>query len=946
MKRLVFILCVAAASFATAADFSIVDYGAKTDGSKCTEAFAKAIDACANAGGGRVVVPDGRWFTGAIRFKSNVELHLGDGAEVVFSQDPADYLPAVHTSWEGMECWNYCPLVYAYCCTNVAITGKGVLRAFDGKFEDSFWEAWVPQAKGIRAARRQLYDWGATDYPVEKRQIWKMKNANTRPHFVQFNRCKNVRWEDFKVRNSPFWTLHLYLCDGVVARGLDVKAEGHNNDGIDIEMTRNVLVERCTFDQGDDTFVLKAGRNRDGWRLATPTENVEIRDCHMAHACSYICCGSEISGGIRNVYVHDCTVGKCGYLCYVKTNRRRGAFVEGIRFENIRAKRCKSVVAVATDVLYEWANFPDYELRTTRIGNLSFKDVFCELADCRVDITGDLSLPVDGVRLENVRVGKALIEDRLVAVRNVVEDGKDVKPRDVLSVADAGGDIQKAIDRVAASGGGRVFVPGGDWRTGPVVNKSGVELNLASNARLTFADDPALYRTAEGTYRPLLSAADAERFRISGYGHVTALTAGWKDVPADRRPPLVSFENCRRACIGSVSLRNTPSRMLVAKGCPGLFVNGVEFIAPIAESDFLSVSDCPGLMTGSSSFWIGDGTVEEPVYEKMRHVYLTISAPRRLQGAVWTDTAGFPINAHGGGMLYHGGRYYWYGEHKVYGEAGNRAHVGVHVYSSPNLYDWKDEGVALAVEDDAESLIGDGCVIERPKVVRAKTGKFVMFFHLELKPLISFGKGYFAAYTGIAVADRPEGPFKFVSGRRPNSGEYGVWGHESRDQTLFVDDDGAVWQFFSTDHNRNMRASRLTDDCLGYTGESYQILTGDTTEAPAVFKRNGTYWMIGSGCSGWAPNAARLYRADRISGPWKRLGNPCKGLNLANGLGPEKTWGGQSTFVLPVRGRKDTFVAMFDMWNPQNQIDSRYIWLPVTFTEDSAEVVWQDEFRY
>ena len=323
------------------------------------------------------------------------------------------------------------------------------------------------------------------------------------------------------------------------------------------------------------------------------------------------------------------------------------------------------------------------------------------------------------------------------------------------------------------------------------------------------------------------------------------------------------------------------------------------------------------------------------------------------QGGVWTDTDGYPINAHGGGVMYHDGTYYWYGEHKVYGKAGNRAHVGVHVYASTNLYDWTDRGIALPVVDDAESMICDGCVIERPKVIRCpKTGKFAMFFHLELKSLVSLGKGYFAAFTGIAVADRPEGPFKLVRGHRPNWFGYTnderhfLEGHESRDQTLFVDDDGSAWQIYSADHNRNLRADRLTDDFLGYTGESHELLHGDVTEAPAVFKHNGKYWLLGSGCSGWAPNKARLYCADRLTGPWKRLGCPCRGVNPANGLGPEKTWGGQSTFVLPVVGKPGTFIAMFDMWNPKNQIASRYIWLPVTFAGDSVEITWQDEFRY
>lgn len=151
---------------------------------------------------------------------------------------------------------------------------------------------------------------------------------------------------------------------------------------------------------------------------------------------------------------------------------------------------------------------------------------------------------------------------------------------------------------------------------------------------------------------------------------------------------------------------------------------------------------------------------------------------------IWRDTAGYAINAHGGGLLFHDGTYYWYGEHKVYGAAGNRAHVGVHVYSSADLLNWEDRGIALATTDDAKSEIRDGCVIERPKVVRSpKTGRFVMFFHLELQPLLALDKGYFAGYTGIAEAERPEGPCRFVKGDRPNRGVNGSYGHDARDQT-------------------------------------------------------------------------------------------------------------------------------------------------------------------
>ena len=395
-------------------DFSITDFGAKPGGSKCTEAFAATFAAAEKAGGGRVVVPRGRWFTGAVRFRSNCELHLTDGAEVVFSQDPADYLPAVHTSWEGLECWNYCPLIYAYCCTNVAISGTGTLCGYEGEWKDAFWYPWVPQENGVKAARLQLYTWGAMDFPVEKRQIWKMKNANTRPHLVQFNRCKNVRWSDFKVRNSPFWTLHLYLCRDASVRGLDVRAHGNNNDGIDVEMSRDVLIEKCRFDQGDDGVVIKSGRNRDAWRLNTPTENVLVRDCEVVNGHTVFGIGSEISGGVRNVMMKDCTADSVCRVFYLKTNRRRGGFLEDVVCENVRVREAKeSVFEIGTDVLYEWADFPDYENRPTKICNITARNLFCADAGRRVKIVGDPASPVEGVNIDNVTAVQVKDLDKL-----------------------------------------------------------------------------------------------------------------------------------------------------------------------------------------------------------------------------------------------------------------------------------------------------------------------------------------------------------------------------------------------------------------------------------------------------------------------------------------------------------------------------------------------------
>ena len=390
----------------------------------CAAEFAiqGEIDRVAAEGGGRVAVPPGEHLTdGPIRLRSNIELHLEEGARIVFPDDPKKYLPAVPTSWEGVECLNYSPLVYAYGCTNVAITGKGTFAPKMG-----FWRKWFGRGKGHMEATRRLYDWCSFLAPLEERDLTKIPESNVRPHLIQFNRCANVKLEGFRIRESPFWTIHLFLCDGVTARDLDVYAHGHNNDGIDIEMTRNVLVENCRFDQGDDAIVIKSGRNQDAWRLATPSENIEVRNCTVVNGHVLLGVGSEMSGGVRNVYMHDCTLESEAFrLFYVKVNERRGGFVENIRMENVKAKNVRwGVMAVDTDVLYQWKDFPTHEVRVTPIRSLVMKNVSVDEAERLVDIRGDARNPVDGVTLENVRLAKARKADRVENAKNVTVDGE------------------------------------------------------------------------------------------------------------------------------------------------------------------------------------------------------------------------------------------------------------------------------------------------------------------------------------------------------------------------------------------------------------------------------------------------------------------------------------------------------------------------------------------
>ena len=292
-------------------------------------------------------------------------------------------------------------------------------------------------------------------------------------------------------------------------------------------------------------------------------------------------------------------------------------------------------------------------------------------------------------------------------------------------------------------------------------------------------------------------------------------------------------------------------------------------------------------------------------------------------GALWYDTSGDVINAHGGGILYDKGVYYWFGEKR-----GQHASEGVSVYSSKDLYNWKNEGVALTPEQDTTSDITRGCAMERPKVIYNKnTGKYVMWFHLELK-----GQGYKAARAAVAVSDNVTGPYRFLNSFRPN-------GNMSRDMTLFVDEDGSAYHIYSSRENYDLRIAKLSDDYLSATTAD-TLLFSKHREAPALFKYQNKYYLITSACTGWAPNKADIHVATSLWGPWQPLDyNPMKGPNA------DSTFGGQSTYILPVMGKRGAFIFMADRWNPRDLKDSRYLWLPVQFNNGQPYVAWTDQWN-
>lgn len=414
--------------FNDAPRFVITDFGAVAgDKRATTAAIARAITAANAAGRGRVVVPPGEWLTGAIHLRSNVNLHVEAGATLLFSSDPQDYLPAVLSSWEGLECYNYSPLVYALDCDNVALSGKGKLQA-----QLDVWRAWYARPKPHMDALVALYKQAVDKVPVEQRRMTEGE-AHLRPQFIQFNRCRNVLIEDITIRDSPFWTVHLYLAKDVVIRRVDIRAHGHNNDGVDPEMSQNVLIEDCIFDQGDDAISVKSGREFDGWRLHTPTRNIVIRNCQIRNGHQLLAVGSELSGGIENVLVENChftraatgplakgdTVVEINHILYVKTNERRGGFVRNIHVNNVTADRIAGgALCVETDVLYQWRDLvPTYERRLTPIEGLHLRDVKLGSSAFLCKIDGVAELPVKDVTLK--QVSSAAMRQQPITTRNV-----------------------------------------------------------------------------------------------------------------------------------------------------------------------------------------------------------------------------------------------------------------------------------------------------------------------------------------------------------------------------------------------------------------------------------------------------------------------------------------------------------------------------------------------
>ena len=404
-------------------EFDIRDFGAVEGGRvKNTQAIRQSIAAAAKAGGGHVVVPSGKWLTGAIHLDNNIDLHLLRGAELLFSQDVADYLPVVFSRHEDIECYKYSAFIYADGKTNIAVTGDGILNG-QGK-------PWWDWKQSKREVEKNLYAMGANGVPVAQRIFDGKEGQELRPAFFQPMRCTNVLVEGVTFQYGAFWTITPTYCENVIVRNVRIEtngAYGHtpNGDGVDPSSCKNVLIEHCTFDTGDDCIAIKAGRDADGLRVARPTENIVVRHCKGLQGHGGIVIGSETSGGIRNIYAYDCAFNGTDRIVRIKTARGRGGILENMWFRQLAADTIEQE-AIHINMLYTGTRLPSLPVTsaTPVIRNIHCSNITCTFSRGRaVEILGLPESLVESVTLDSISMhaarGIACTDARGITFKNV-----------------------------------------------------------------------------------------------------------------------------------------------------------------------------------------------------------------------------------------------------------------------------------------------------------------------------------------------------------------------------------------------------------------------------------------------------------------------------------------------------------------------------------------------
>ena len=380
-------------------DFVVTSFGGVGDGkTDSLPAIRAAIEACGAAGGGRVVIPAGEFLAcGPIVLRSRINLHVAGGAVLRFSGEPADFLPVVLTRWEGTLLYNYSPLIYARGAQDVAVTGHGII---DGNARAAF-VAWLPRQTPAQNRLRQM---GSDGVPVSERTFG--EGHYLRPSMIQLFECRNVLVEGVTLKDSPFWVVHPVFCTNVTVREVTVDSLALNNDGCDPDSCTDVLIENCRFHTGDDGIAIKAGRDADAWRDGRMTENVVIRHCEFQSRINALCIGSEMSAGVRNIFMEDCHVAEGDSCLYFKSNRDRGGFIEHVRVRRIRIDVSRAaVIRFETNYhSYRGGNAP------SQFSDFRIEEVSCASSDGYfLSAEGSVDLPIRNVRVKHVTVTNARV---------------------------------------------------------------------------------------------------------------------------------------------------------------------------------------------------------------------------------------------------------------------------------------------------------------------------------------------------------------------------------------------------------------------------------------------------------------------------------------------------------------------------------------------------------
>jgi polygalacturonase len=409
-----------------AKDFQITEFGAIGDGkTDCTNAFKKAIDTCYAAGGGRVVVPEGIYLTGAIHLKSNVNLHIMKEATILFSKNTKQYLPVVLTRFEGVECMNYSPFIYTYDQQNIAITGQGTL---DGQADSASWWPWAgksdygwsERSPNHNADRELLFRMAEEGVPVPERIFG--EGHFLRVNFIQFYKCKNILIDGITIKRSPMWEIHPVLCENMTVQHITVTSHGPNNDGCNPESSKDVLIKNCYFDTGDDCIAIKSGRNADGRRINVASENIVIQGCTMKDGHGGVVIGSEISGNCRNVFAEDCVMDSPNLerALRIKSNSLRGGIVENIFMRNITVGE----VSDAVIRIFFYYGEGDVGQYTPIVRNIYLKNITSQKSKYALLFEGYERSPISNINLEKC-------DFKGVAKGNVLNYVLDLNMKDV-----------------------------------------------------------------------------------------------------------------------------------------------------------------------------------------------------------------------------------------------------------------------------------------------------------------------------------------------------------------------------------------------------------------------------------------------------------------------------------------------------------------------------------